>query len=112
MSVLDTARELSELIKKYNDQELYEKIVTLREQLLDLREENAALRERIKHLEDAQKIEARLIRKGNYYVTDDDPEGENNIYCLACWDHDRRLISLTRGRGTIKCAICSSRRKG
>jgi len=112
MSIVDHAKELAELIKKYNDQELYERIVSLREEILELREENLKAKERVKFLEQAQNLQTKLIRKGNYYVMEDDPEGERNIYCLACWDHDRKLVSLIRGtRGIIVCNICKSRGK-
>ena len=54
MSILNNAKEIADLIKKYNDQDLYERIVALREQILELREENLSLkevvtRERFKH---------------------------------------------------------------
>lgn len=110
MSIINHAKELADLIKKYNDQELYERIISLREEILELREENIQLRERVKTLEEAHALRGKLLRKGNYYVLEDDPE-ENNIYCLSCWDYDKKLISLIRGqRGTVQCNICSARR--
>lgn len=111
MNIIDHAKEIAELIKKYNDQDLYERIVSLREEILGLREENLSMKEQIKALEEAQAIQSKLLRKGNYYVMEDDPEGSRNIYCLTCWDHDRKLINLIRGRGTIICNICKARKK-
>ncbi len=34
MGVVDHAKEIADLIKKYNDQDLYERIVALREEIL------------------------------------------------------------------------------
>ena len=116
LNIIDHAKELAELIKKYNDQDLYERIVSLREEILGLKEDNLSMKEQLKTLGETQTIQSKLLRKGNYYVLEDDPEGSHNIYCLACWDHDRKLISLYRGhpykgQGTISCNICKARKK-
>ena len=111
MSIINHAKELADLVKKYNDQELYERIVSLRGEILELREENIKLQEQVKTLEEAHTFKGKLLRKGNYYVMDDDPD-ENNIYCLTCWDHDKKRISLIRGqRGALQCNICIARAK-
>ena len=114
MSIIDHAKELADLIKKYNDQEIYERIVSLREEILELKEDNLKMKEIVNNLENAKSIQSKLIRKGNYYVMEDDPEGEKNIYCLACWDYEKKLISLiknnARGHFTISCSICRARK--
>jgi hypothetical protein len=78
MGVIENAKEIGELIKKYNDQDLDEKIVELREQIIFLREENIALRESLDKLENSLKIEKGLIislkggfrnEKRNHYDT-------------------------------------------
>jgi hypothetical protein len=113
MSIIDHAKEIADLIKKYNDQELYERIVTLREEILELREENILLKQNVNKLKEEQAIGSRLIRKGNcYFFTDD--EKEERPYCLTCWDYDRKLVSLIlskSGWGThITCGVCKARK--
>lgn len=114
MSILDHAKEIAELVKKYNDQDLYERIVELREEILQLREDNLTLREQVKLLKEANDITSRLCRDGNCYYLDDDREKERP-YCLTCWDADRKLVSLILSRdrfGThIRCGICAARMK-
>lgn len=114
MSIIDNARDLAELIKKYNDQDLYQRIVTLREEILELREENIALKEEATRLKNAQTIAAKLIRKGNRYFMEDDQK-EERPFCLTCWDSDRKLVSLlessNRWGSYIHCTICKARAK-
>lgn len=114
MGIIENAREIADLIKKYNDQELYEKIVGLREEILKLREQNLALYEENASLKKERHTHERLVRDGNCYYLDDDPKRERP-YCLTCWDHDRKLVSLILGRNrigvTLRCCACESRKK-
>ena len=114
MSILDHAKEIAELVKKYNDQDLYERIVGLREEILQLRDDNLGLHEQIKSLKEANDITARLRREGNCYFLDDDKE-KMRPYCLTCWDADQKLVSLIINKDKfgmhIKCSICAERKK-
>ncbi|MCK5226149.1 MAG: hypothetical protein KAQ89_05480 [Planctomycetes bacterium] len=113
MNIIEHAKEVADLIKKYNDQYLYERIVTLREEILEIREENIQLKQEVKAMKETQDIGSKLIRKGNRYFFKDDVE-EDRPYCLTCWDYDRKLVSLilTKDRfGTrIKCGVCAARK--
>lgn len=115
MSLLSDIKEVVDLIKKLDDQVLLEKILTLKEDVLNLKEENLSLRENVKELESALEIDKKLVRKWNYYCIEgqEDPI-KNDIYCLACWDHDRKLINLLREPArdgfTIFCNICDARK--
>lgn len=113
MGIIERARDVAELVKKYNDQDLYERIVELREAILELREENLRLREEAEALREASATQAEIERAGNCYFRKTDKEREFP-FCLACWDHDRKLIGLMvedspHGR-TIKCGICATRK--
>lgn len=112
MGIMDNAKNIAELVKKYNDQELYEKIMSLREQILSLREENIGLKEKIKTMEKAFEIKEKLIKDGNCYFRASDTE-KKQPYCMTCWDADKKLVSLMRERGVggtrIRCNICRKR---
>jgi len=116
MNVIEHAKELADLIKKYNDQDLYERIVTLREEILALREENLSLKEEVNHLQKKADVSDQLIRMGNCYYLNND-EKKERPYCLTCWDYDRKLVSLILQRVPgendthIRCNICEGRRK-
>ena len=113
MSILDDAKQIAELIKKYNDQDLYERIVTLREEILALREENMKLKEALAKSQEAADVSDKLVRDGNCYFFKDD-EKKERPYCLTCWDADRKLVSLILSSdrwGThIRCGVCNARK--
>jgi hypothetical protein len=115
MSIIDDAKQIADLIKKYNDQDLYERIVTLRGEILALREENLTLKEDLRQCREAAAMADRLVRHGNCYFLKDDGKLEKP-YCLTCWDSDKKLVSLIVGGGgkfpkTVKCGICAARKK-
>lgn len=112
MGIIDNAKNIAELIKKYNDHELYEKIVSLREEILLIREENIELKEKLKSIEKSIELNDELIKDGNRYFKISDSE-KKQPYCLTCWDVDRKLVSLiVQGSSlgtTILCNICKKR---
>lgn len=112
MGIISNAKEIADLVKKYNDQDLYQKIILLREEILEIREENISLKERIKELEDLSSVKSKLIRSENTYIMEDDPEGKKGLYCMTCWDYEGKLVNLIKGAyGILRCDICSARKK-
>ena len=105
---------IAKLLKGGFTIEAQEKIMELRMAALTMREENFALRDEIHRLKEAQSISVQIERKGNCYYKKDDLKLEAP-YCLACWDADKKLVSVvcstSRGRHMFQCFICSSRKK-
>jgi hypothetical protein len=111
MSILQNAKEIADLVKKYNDQELYNKLVSLREEILELRESNILLKEKIQSLDKAKDISELLVREGNVYINSNDPIDEGRMYCLTCWDYDSKLVNVSLSHvGKVICQICSARK--
>jgi len=116
VGVIESVKDLSELIKKYNDAELYKKIQDLRDEIFNLREENQAYREKIKELENAIQIKGKLKKEGNlYYLYQEDGE-KDGPFCLTCWDDDMKLIHLIEYSHpgilkTYKCNRCVKMRQ-
>lgn len=104
----DISLEKAEM--KFKVAELLEALADAKVSIAEVRDVLEEKDNEIKKLREAFELKEKLIRKGNYYVLEDDPEGTNNMYCLTCWDYDRKLVSLLRGNGTIKCGICASRK--
>jgi hypothetical protein len=96
---------------KFKIAELLEALADAKIYLADVKDIIEKKDSEISELKKAFEIKEKLIRKGNYYVLESDPEGNVNKYCLACWDHDRKLVSLLLGQGTIHCNICIARKK-
>lgn len=118
MGILDNAKDIAELVKKYNDQDLYQRIVDLRAEILELREENLRLREELNELQKATDISNELIREGNAYYRESEDGQKLGPFCMACWDYDSKLVNVNVHRTTIqgrthisyRCAICSTRK--
>lgn len=117
MGAIEHAKEIADLVKKYNDKELYERIVTLREEIITLREERNRLTEQVAELQEAMAVDADLVRDGNVYYIEEG-EGRHGPYCMACWDYDRKLVNLSvsnrrrSGGGVVQridCTICRAR---
>jgi len=94
MGILDNAKEVANLIKKYNDQDLYQKIINLRDEIFNLREEKQQLKERVNELERAEDIGSKLERRGNVYYRTDREEDQSGPFCMSCWDADRKLVNV------------------
>ncbi len=102
---IGTIRNISELIKKYNDLELMKQIVALQTEVFDLQMENLALKKQIGGLSEREKMKRR--EPHGYYYKD----GEEVPHCPRCWENDGKAITLPApenyviGPGRI-CRVC------
>ena len=114
LNIVEHAKEIAELIRKYNDIELYQKIVDLRDEIFALREENLALRAKVKELEEVQAITPRLSRDGNVYYLMESDGTKKGPFCMTCWDADKKLVNLLlsndRWGRHIHCNRCNSKK--
>lgn len=113
MAIVEHAKEIADLIRKYNDLELYQKIVDLRDEIFSLREENIALRAKVKELETVEDIAPRLSRDGNVYYLSEPDGSKKGPFCMPCWDAERKLVNLLVKKdrwGThIHCNRCNKK---
>lgn len=113
LAIVEHAKEIAELIRKYNDIELYQKIVDLRDEIFALREDNLALREKVKELEEAADIAPRLSRNGNVYNLTEKDGAKKGPFCMTCWDADRKLVNLLLSKDRwgehIYCNRCNKK---
>jgi len=110
MNIYDKVKDLAKLAKKLNDQEFYEKIVGLRDEILSLKNENVELKEKL------QEYEKRLSKKKNfkhdglkYRVVDDkgDVLESQGAYCPTCLDNCNKEIRLLEYEsGYYWCNVC------
>ena len=108
MSIIDHAKEISELVKKYNDIDLLRKISDLSYEIFDLRDENLKLKQELAEFEQGTDLQSKIEKRGNqiYLRQQGGPEGP---YCMTCWEADRKLIHLhyyesSRDYG---CEVCN-----
>lgn len=83
-------KEIVDLIKKGATIEAQEKIMELKEFVLDLQEDNLALRKRITELELELATKVNLRFERNVYFK----EGDNIPFCPYCYESENKLIHV------------------
>ncbi|MEM7430690.1 MAG: hypothetical protein AAF351_02000 [Pseudomonadota bacterium] len=94
MSIVDTAKDLYELLSKGATIELQEQLMQLRAEALEIQEENLELRQRVSQLEREANESQEMEFKGEVYwraLTDGDRDGP---FCQRCFDVDGRPVRL------------------
>ncbi len=116
MGILEHVKDITELIKAYDNQDLYPSIVDLRSEILDLQEQNLLLRAENDKLKQDSQTAAELTRYENEYYRSQD-RSRMEPFCTVCWDADRKLIGLTKtyqinldgartGKSSLHCGRC------
>jgi len=60
-------KRIASLVQKYQDQDLYQRTVDLRDEIFALREENLSLKEALKQIQEAADISEQLVKESNLY---------------------------------------------
>ena len=107
MSILDDVKAIAETVKRHNDPDLYQRIMDLRDDIFNLKEENLSLREQVRDLEDKMARHDSLSFRSFAYQK----EGDTSLFCQRCYDVDGKLVRLitrTSTRGSHHCTACDS----
>jgi regulator of replication initiation timing len=121
MGVIETASDLAKLAQKLGNIEVYEKVISLQSQVMELiganmslREEMQPLKEELRKLNDKTEITKSLkYRNNNYYTVVDG--NEDGPFCTVCWDVDQKLVRMFGYHANIggtryRCDYCSRAR--
>jgi hypothetical protein len=82
---IGTLKNISEIVKKYNDLELMRQIVDLQSQVFELQQENLALKK-----ERAERLDMQMRGPHGYYFKD----GDEVPFCPKCWEGDGKPVHL------------------
>src|SRR5665648_576375 len=97
MGIVDHAKNIAELIKKYNDVELYQKIIDLSYEIFELKEDNLK-----------KKINEKMVYESPFYWLKDG-ENKDGPYCQKCYDDKKKLSRLQDNKnGYWECLVCKS----
>ena len=105
MGQLPDYKDIVELFKQGLTLEAQEKIMELRVGALPLQEENLALREQVKALEDTLAVSQNMTFRESVYWQ----EGDANPFCPRCWEDERKAIHLQGDdvREFPNCPVCN-----
>lgn len=103
---LPTYKDIFELIKKGATVEAQEKIMELREIAIELQEENFALKDHIRTLEEELKLKQQLkFEKTVYWLIDG--QDKDGPFCQRCYDVEKKLVRLQNYGSSWFCVACN-----
>ena len=118
-ALLKTIKEGANAIREVKNLELYERmlavygdVMELVEKNRELVEENHGLMKQLKAAQEQKDIAFELVPHDNAYWRTKGGEREGP-FCMRCWDVDKRLVRERAGatQGTHYCPECAQRRR-
>lgn len=109
MGIIEKAKEIADLIKKYDNIELYRKIVELEGDIIELTRQIRSLEEKNEKLEKKLSLSKKMNYKKPYYFQ----EGDEVPFCPLCYERDGKPIHLVgpypsaNGRTPYFCESCN-----
>jgi hypothetical protein len=94
MSFIDYFRAAFDLAKKAQSVELQSELLAMREDYNMLQEENTALKQQVRALQEQHQIQGALTYRAPAYYHQTERGKEDGPYCQRCWDVDRRLVRV------------------
>jgi hypothetical protein len=91
MTMLGELRDAMGLVNKVTNHELYLKLVGLTDRVIALSDENQALRNANKKLEQMLQTKAKMTYEHPHYFA----EGDLVPICAHCWDSEKKVIHLS-----------------
>lgn len=106
---LPNYKEVIDLINQGSFVKTHESTMELLEATVGLREENFALRKKVRALEDEIGLKQHLrYEKGKYWLKN--KEGKmDGPFCQRCYDVDKKLIRLQDYSKSLYCLECRNR---
>ena len=93
MGLFEGVKDVAGIVQKIGNIELYQKILDIEAQALDLQDELAKLKSENRELKEQKNISDKIKRHNFLYLTlNDDPQELS--YCTHCWDSQQKLIQL------------------
>jgi hypothetical protein len=118
MGILDNAKQVAKAVEEIHNLELYQRVLGLHSDIIELVEENNHLRGEIAELKRQHEIKGKLRVVNDpshvYYLYNAQGQKEDGPFCTVCWDIDSKLVrpfsyDNEGGRGHI-CEYCRSHR--
>lgn len=107
--IADLFKQLKSIAKFAKDTSTMSILVELQEKFIELREENADLREKLKDKENIEEIEKRIVRNNGDAADYTDENGHTYCICTNCWDNNKKIIQVSKeGSGTFYCGVCKA----
>ena len=108
--ISDLFSKLKGVAKFAKDQAIMSLLIDLQEKFIELREENADLRERLKENQDIKEIEKRIVRNNGDAADYTDENGNSYVICTNCWDNNRKIVQIKEwgSKKEFHCGVCKA----
>ena len=93
MGVVESVKDVAELVKKFNDIELNRRILTLENEVLDLSRDRRRMEEKVEELERALQFKGELEFKEPFFWL----KGDAVPFCPSCWEDKTKAVHITYG---------------
>jgi len=108
MSLYDSLKEVAQTLKDTQPRELYEQLIDLGAQALELQHEVHRLTVENAELRKNEQIEKQIIRHKEPYLTLK-YDSERIMYCARCWDYEKKLVQVKCVDAiTYRCLQCNN----
>ncbi len=109
MGLYDGIKDVAKIVQQADNIELYQKLLDLSSQALDMQSTIIALQEENRQLKETKNIEEKIQRHEDTYITLID-DNVDRVYCSTCWDTQKVLIQGQKtGDGMYYCSNCNTR---
>jgi len=110
MALFEELKSVAKVLQEAGKIDLYEKLLSIQQELLDMQEKLRLKDETIRELKEKVKLKGEVLFEKNSCwrkLSDDTMDGP---YCSGCWDDKRKLIHLNKtiGTGLWRCPACGA----
>ena len=108
--ISDLFSKLKGVAKFAKDQATMSLLIDLQEKFIELREENADLKERLKENQDTKEIEKRIVRNNGDAADYTDENGNSYVICTTCWDNNKKIVQIKEwgSKKEFHCGVCKA----
>ena len=90
MGILDNAKGVANAVHEIHNLELYQRVLSLHSDIIEIVEENNRLREENKDLKTKLTLQKQMVFNEPFYFQ----EGDRTPYCPACWEGVLRAVHV------------------
>ncbi len=103
MSIIEDVKNMAKLVQQAGNLELYQKMLDLQSQAMDLVEADRLRREEMTELKRQLRVKSELeFKKDSYWK-----ESGEGPFCVPCWQKEKQdRIMMELAEGFFKCAVC------
>jgi hypothetical protein len=91
MGILENAKEVAKAVEGIHNLELYQRVLSLHSDIIELVEDNNKLREENKELKGTIALKQSMTFREPFYYQ----EGDKTPFCPACWESKDKAIHVT-----------------